>query len=177
MEENLILYGCKLAKELEQNLRLLLPNQPETLLASCEEIINIFSSVRERLIVTHGQMMSFPRQPADHSGGGGGGGGGGGAGIQELLRSGGGATSLTPATTSTSLEPMDLLMSAQAMLGDRSKFYLEQQRQPASSSGLDFTFGGGRDVGRVGAVGEIQSTTNAPDSIRTSPPHRQPRMR
>lgn len=169
MEENLILYGCKLAKELEQNLRMLLANQPETLLASCEEIINIFSSVRERLIVSHGQM-SFPRQPADHSGGG--------AGIQELLRSGGGATSLTPATTSTSLEPMDLLMSAQAMLGDRSKFYLEQQRQPpASSSGLDFTFGGGRDVGRVGAVGEIQSMINAPDSIRTSPPHRQPRMR
>lgn len=173
MEENLILYGCKLAKEIEQNLQMLLANQPESLLASCEEIINIFSSVRERLILSQGQMMSFPRQPADHGSGGSSSGGG----IQELLRSGGGATSLTPtttATTSKSLEPaMDLPMSVQAMLGDRSKFYLEQLR----SSGLDFNFGGGRDVGRVGAVGEIQSMTNAPDSIRASPPHRHSRKR
>lgn len=171
MDENLILYGCKLAKEMERNLPML-ANQPEALVASCEEIISIFSSVRERVIVSQGEMMSF------HGGGG----------IQEWLRSGGGATSLTPATsatTSTPREPMDLL-SAQSMLGfDRNKFLESgkmkglqlEQPQPQPSPGLDFVFGGGRDVGRVGAVGEVQTTVNAPDSIRSSPPQRYQRRR
>ncbi|KAL1542050.1 DNA binding domain [Salvia divinorum] len=59
MEENLILYGCKLAKEMEQNLPML-ANQPEALLASCEEIITIFNGVKERLVALQGNLMGFP---------------------------------------------------------------------------------------------------------------------
>ncbi|KAH6762887.1 hypothetical protein C2S52_020320 [Perilla frutescens var. hirtella] len=147
----------------------MLSNQPETLLATCDEIISIFSRVRERLIVSQGQMMSF-----------------GGAGIQEWLRTSGAAASLPPATSAaaaatTPREPMDLI-SAQAMLGgDRSKFqeYLESakmkgmlvEQPPQSSSSLDFMFRGGRDVG------EVQTVINALDSIRTSPPQRHQRRR
>lgn len=168
MDENLILYGCKLAKEMEQNLPLL-ANRPEALVASCEEIINVFSSVRERVIVSQGEMMSFH-------------GSGGGGGIQEWLRSGRGDASLTPATsgtTSAPREPMDLL-SAQSMLGggggDQNKTLesgkMKGMQLERPSSGLDFMFAGGRDVGRIGTVGEVQTTINAPDSIRSSPPNR-----
>lgn len=173
MEENLILYGCKLAKEMEQNLPML-ANQPEALLASCEEIINIFNSVKERLIVSQGNMMSFH-------------GGGGGGRIEEWLRSSGAVASLTSAASATTAsaprEPTIDLLSAQAMLGDRSKFheYLDGAKmkgavlleQQSSSPGLDFMFGGGG--GRVGAVAEVQPTTNAPDSIKTSPSRNQRR--
>ncbi|XP_047945827.1 WRKY transcription factor 55 [Salvia hispanica] len=129
MDENLILYGCKLAKDMEQNLPML-ANQPEALLASCEEIISIFNGVKERLIVSQANSMSFPG------------------------RSG-------PGGTSASREPLDLI-SAQTMLGDRGKL---NEYVPS----LDFMFGGGRDVGRAGSVGEVQPAANATDSIRTSP--------
>lgn len=167
MDENLILYGCKLAKEMEQNLPVL-ANRPEALVASCEEIINVFSSVRERVIVSQGEMMSFH-------------GGGGSGRIQEWLRSGGGDASLTPATSGTTSgprEPMDLL-SAQSMLGgggDRHKVLesgkMKGMQLERPSSGLDFMFAGGRDAGRIGVVGDVQTTVNAPDSIRNSPPQR-----
>ncbi|KAL0303981.1 UNVERIFIED_CONTAM: hypothetical protein Sradi_6266200 [Sesamum radiatum] len=83
MDENLalVLYGCKLAKDLEQNLPHL-ARHPDTLLASCEDIIRVFTSVKERL-VSRGQT-SVPRQPQelqrldDDVG----------VGIQEWLRSG-----------------------------------------------------------------------------------------
>ncbi|XP_057778450.1 WRKY transcription factor 55 isoform X2 [Salvia miltiorrhiza] len=166
MEEDLILYGCKLAKEMEQNLPML-ANQPEALLASCEEIITIFNNVKERLIVSQGNMMSFH--------------GRGGAGIQEWLRTASGSlTPATSATTSVAPEPMDLL-SAQAMLRDQTNFHdaakmkgllLEQQQ---SSSGLDFMRGGERDISRVGAIDEVHPKTNAPDFIKTSPPRHQRR--
>ncbi|KAG6402024.1 hypothetical protein SASPL_138894 [Salvia splendens] len=129
MEENLILYGCKLAKEMEQNLSML-ANQPEALLASCEEIINIFNGVKERLIVSQANSMSFPGRRG-------------------------------PGGTSATREPLDLI-SAQTMLGDQSKL---NEYLPS----LDLMFGSGRDVGRAGPVGEVQSAANATDSIRTSP--------
>ncbi|KAK4433473.1 WRKY transcription factor 55 [Sesamum alatum] len=64
MEEGLalVLYGCKLAKDLEQNLPHL-ARQPDTLLVSCEDIIRVFSNVKERL-VSRGQM-NVPRQPQE----------------------------------------------------------------------------------------------------------------
>ncbi|KAL3622037.1 DNA binding domain [Castilleja foliolosa] len=60
MDENLasfILYGCKLAKELEQNLPML-ANQHDILLFSCEDIIRVFSNIRERLIISQQEQIS-----------------------------------------------------------------------------------------------------------------------
>ncbi|XP_011076813.1 WRKY transcription factor 55 [Sesamum indicum] len=77
----LVLYGCKLAKDLEQNLPHL-ARHPDTLLMSCEDIIRVFTNVKERL-VSRGQT-NVPRQPQelqrldDDIG----------VGIQEWLRSG-----------------------------------------------------------------------------------------
>ncbi|CAI9771405.1 unnamed protein product [Fraxinus pennsylvanica] len=96
MEENraLILYGCTLAKNLEENLPNL-ANQPDFILRSCDEIIRVFSSVKERLSreVVHRQFD---------------------LGIQEWLRSGAG--------TSTDNQAMDLL-KAQAILGHSSPYH------------------------------------------------------
>ncbi|KAL0401075.1 UNVERIFIED_CONTAM: WRKY transcription factor 55 [Sesamum latifolium] len=83
MDENLalVLYGCKLAKDLEQNLPHL-ARHLDTLLVSCEDIIRVFTNVKERL-VSRGQT-NVPRQPQelqrldDDIG----------VGIQEWLRSG-----------------------------------------------------------------------------------------
>ncbi|KAK4383152.1 hypothetical protein Sango_2805200 [Sesamum angolense] len=58
----LVLYGCKLAKDLEQNLPHL-ARQPDTLLASCEDIIRVFTNVKERL-VSRGQT-NVSRQPQE----------------------------------------------------------------------------------------------------------------
>ncbi|KAI3458426.1 hypothetical protein Pfo_015089 [Paulownia fortunei] len=172
----LMLYGCKLAKDLEQNLPML-ANQPDMFLISCEEIVRVFSNIKDRLI-SHGQM-SVLRQPHelqqldDHIG----------AGIQEWLRTGG----TTTTTTTTSREPMDLL-NAQAILGDRSKHqeYPESAKmkgmllQQQQSSGLEFMVSGGRDVSRSlwgAAVGEIKPLIDAPDSSRASPSQRQRRRK
>lgn len=93
MEENrgLILYGCKLAKDLEENLPNL-ANHRDFFLRSCDEIIMAFSRVKERLSheVFHRQLD---------------------IGIQEWLRSGAG--------TSTDNQAMNLL-NAQAILGHSS---------------------------------------------------------
>lgn len=182
MEESLalmMLYGCKLAKDLEQNLQVL-SNQPDILLTSCEEIIRVFSSIKERLIISQGQMSILRQthelqQPPDDRIG---------AEIQEWLRTGGATSSTTTtATSSTPREPMDLL-SAQAILGDRSK-YLESAKmkgmlleQQQSSSGLEFVvrgLSGGNRSSRGGNFGEIQPLMDAPDSSKASPPQRQRR--
>ncbi|KAG9139505.1 hypothetical protein Leryth_024005 [Lithospermum erythrorhizon] len=47
----LIYRGINLARELEENLpNLILANQPEVLLSKCEEIVRVFSNVKERLV-------------------------------------------------------------------------------------------------------------------------------
>lgn len=96
MEENrgLILYGCTLAKNLEENLPNL-ANQPDFFLRSCDEIIRVFSNVKERL------SREVVPQPFD-------------AGIQEWLRSGTG--------TNTENQAMDLL-KAQSILGHSSQYH------------------------------------------------------
>ncbi|KAK6155994.1 hypothetical protein DH2020_010242 [Rehmannia glutinosa] len=151
MDENLalMLYGCKLAKDLEQNLQML-ANQPDILLNSCEEIVRVFSSIKERLISQ--RQMNEWQQLDDQIG----------AGIQEWLRTGGVATTATTATTTTvTREPMDLLNAQQQQL-----------------SGLELVVSGGRDMSRGsrgGSVGEIKQLTNAPDFSRTSSSQKQRR--
>ncbi|KAL2526846.1 WRKY transcription factor 55 [Abeliophyllum distichum] len=89
-----ILYGCKLAKNLEENLPNL-ANQPDFFLRSCDEIIRVFSSIKERLSheVDHRQFDM-------------------GVGIQEWLRS---------AAGTSDHQAMDLL-HAQAILGQSSAY-------------------------------------------------------
>lgn len=52
--ESMILRGCNLATILEQNLPIL-ANQPDFLVKSCEEIVSVFSNVKERVLYV-GQM-------------------------------------------------------------------------------------------------------------------------
>ncbi|KAL2558431.1 WRKY transcription factor 55 [Forsythia ovata] len=97
MEETilLIMYGCKLAKDLEESL----PNlatQPDILRKSCDGIIGVFSNLKE--LLSHGNInFGEPHelQQTDNIG----------AGIQEWLRTGGNI-----------YQAMDLL-NAQAVLG------------------------------------------------------------
>ncbi|KAG8381006.1 hypothetical protein BUALT_Bualt06G0075900 [Buddleja alternifolia] len=161
MEESLplIAYGCKLAKEIEQNL----PNlatQPDILLSNCEEILRVFGNIRERL-VSQAQMSIVPKQQqagdefqqlGDHIG----------VGIQEWLRRG---------TSGATHESMSLLNAV--VESGRMKGTMEE-------SGLEFKVRdlmGGRDVARSlagGTRGEIVGPIiNAPDSNRTSSSQRQ----
>lgn len=169
MEENLALalYGCKLAKDLENNLQML-GSQPDILLMSCEEILRVFSSIRDRILSARGQISNLNLREADqdqgqqfdldHIG----------AGIPEWLRSGG---TTTGGSTNTSREPLDLL-NVQGVLGDHGKMkgmLIERQQTPSQ---LEFTvqeLGVSRGFGS-GTVGE-----DAPDSSRTSSSQRQRR--
>ncbi|KAL6530388.1 DNA binding domain [Orobanche hederae] len=66
MDENFarsVLYGCKLAKDLEQNLAVF-ADQPDILLITCVEIIRVFGNIKERLINSQGEM-SVVRQPQE----------------------------------------------------------------------------------------------------------------
>ncbi|CAI9768260.1 unnamed protein product [Fraxinus pennsylvanica] len=81
MEETklLMLYGCKLAKNIEENLPNL-ANRPGILLKSCDGIIGVFSNLKE--LLSRGQMISGQSQElqqTDNIG----------AGIQEWLKTGG----------------------------------------------------------------------------------------
>ncbi|KAL2541860.1 WRKY transcription factor 55 [Abeliophyllum distichum] len=97
MEETilLILYGCKLAKDLEESL----PNlatQPDILRKSCDGIVRVFSNLKE--LLSNGHIIfgeSHELQQTDNIG----------AGIQEWLTTGGNI-----------YQAMDLL-NAQAVLG------------------------------------------------------------
>lgn len=76
----LILHGINLAKELEANLHNNLANQPpETVSASCEEIIRVFTRAREMLLPPPSssslqphslRMIQEPLMPAGSSSGG-----------------------------------------------------------------------------------------------------------
>lgn len=161
MDENLvafILYGCKMARDLEQNLPML-GNQQDILLASCEEITRVFNSIKEALISQ--REMSID----------------GGGGIQDLLRSGGATTSTTTATTGH--ESMEF-PGAQA-LGDKSK-YLDnfesgkmKEMLPVHKfkihglSGGNDASGSSRDITFQNSSRPL---TNAPDPNRSSPPLR-----
>ncbi|XP_073020874.1 WRKY transcription factor 55-like [Primulina eburnea] len=52
--KSMVLHGCHLATILEQNLPILV-NQPDILVKSCEEIVSVFSNVKERVLYV-GQM-------------------------------------------------------------------------------------------------------------------------
>ncbi|KAI3470971.1 hypothetical protein Pfo_027634 [Paulownia fortunei] len=163
MEETLalVLYGCKLAKDLEGNLPNL-ANQPHTLLKSCEEIIRVFTSIKARLSQGQMSILGHPHelQQLDQIS----------AEIQEWLRSGG----------TGAHRAMDLL-NAQAILDDRGTFHDHTDDYlgiTKMNSGFELMVGelsGRRDVGslRGGIGGVIQPLMDAPNSSRTSSLQRQ----
>ncbi|KAL8539419.1 hypothetical protein ACS0TY_001149 [Phlomoides rotata] len=168
MDENFktfILYGCKLARDLEQNLPML-ANQQDILLESCEEITRVFNSIKERLISQREMNIDC------------------GGGIQDLLRSGGATTA------TTSRESMEFLETQASNLGDRSKYLdyfgsgkmKEMLQQPSPL--LEFAvrgLGGGNEVigsSRGITFGNVQGPViSAPDPNRASPPQRQRRRK
>lgn len=154
MEESLalMLYGCKLAKDLERNLPNLV-NQPHSLLKSCEEIIKEFTKIKWRLsqgqMNTIGQFQELQQISPE---------------IQEWLRIGG-----------TGSHQATGLVNAQAILGHRDMFhdhtdeYLEITKM--NSSNLDQSIIGEssgrrdaeslRDSGIDGAIQPLSGSNRA----------------
>lgn len=70
---SLILDGCKLAKELEDSIGILGSQlQPEILSKSCDDIINIFATAKQRLnhqdpsLFTHRHLLHPPQDSSAH---------------------------------------------------------------------------------------------------------------
>ncbi|KAL7146675.1 hypothetical protein ABFS83_06G057400 [Erythranthe nasuta] len=154
MEENLValvLYGCKLAKDLEQSLPVL-ANQPDILSLSCEEIVRVFSNVKDGLNSNQPSVLNSnlrrQQQQLDHEDQIG-------VQIQEWLRTGGTTTGVVATATNTR-EPLDLLNPRSvAIVGDgRMKGPMVRE--------LGDVIGRGRNLKGGARVGD-----DAPDSSRT----------
>ncbi|EYU20127.1 hypothetical protein ABFS82_06G056500 [Erythranthe guttata] len=158
MEENLValvLYGCKLAKDLEQSLPVL-ANQPDILSLSCEEIVRVFSNVKDGLNSNQPSNLNSnlrreqqQQQQLDHEDQIG-------AEIQEWLRTGGTTTATGVAAVTNTREALDLLNPrATAIVGD-GRMKGPMVRELGDVNGRGRNSKGGARVG-----------DDAPDSSRT----------
>lgn len=134
MNENLALlsYGCNLVKNLEQNLPNL-GNHPDELVRSCEEVVRVFSSVRERL-VSQAQATNISMAHMQQV-----------QGIPDWMRSGTTASSASAAT-------FDLLDGHES---GRGVYHQEQLALHEHQSGLELAmhgYSGGDNVGMLKSV-------------------------
>ncbi|XP_022890900.1 WRKY transcription factor 55-like [Olea europaea var. sylvestris] len=159
MEETMVLmlYGSKLAKDIEENLPNLC-NQPDILVKSCDGIIGVFSNLKE--LLSHGHMISGGSnelQQTDNIG----------AGIQEWLKTGGNCYH----------QAMDL-HNAQTVLGNYPRTYGFSESCTnmkvvlgRQESGLELMISGRNVESSVGGIGGeiIQPVdVDASDSGRAS---------
>lgn len=153
----LMLYGSKLAKDIEENLPNLC-NQPDILVKSCDGIIGVFSNLKE--LLSHGHMISggsHELQQTDNIG----------AGIQEWLKTGGNCYH----------QAMDL-HNAQTVLGNYPRTYGFSESCTnmkvvlgRQESGLELMISGRNVESSVGGIGGeiIQPVdVDASDSGRAS---------